>query len=486
MQLTTTDRPLNLVEADVLIVTLTEGATLPPELLSLPEVSDALQHEEISADYGASTILSASGRIAARKVMILGLGDAGELNLRLLRRAAGIGGRAARKSGAKRLAFAVPAVADMAPSLAAQSITEGILHGLYRFPSLKSSQKPSSSVETITLVGADIESGVQYGTAVAEATNLARAINWLPGNHLTPSVLAQKAEAVGRDYGIDVQVYDRRGCEELGLGLLLAVNQGSVEEPRFIVMRYSGNGGQGPWLGLVGKGVTFDTGGISIKPSASMWDMKYDMAGAGAVLGAMQAIARLGLPCDVMAVIGATDNMPDGNAYKPGDVVSGLSGKTVEIRSTDAEGRLVLADGVAYARQQGCDRLITVATLTGASMTALGPIRFGLVTNDPLWEEEVFSAAEEAGELSWRLPHDREYYDLFKSPIADMANLESRGAGVQAGGLFVARHAGGTPLVHMDIASLAWTSATSEYEDQGATGVAVKTLVRTAARFGSR
>lgn len=476
------------VEADLLVVTLTDGAALPKELLHLGAVRDAVEHGEVSAEYGKTVVIHTAGSLAARKVLVLGLGDGAKLNLRRLRQAAAMGARVAQKSGAKRLAFYVPVVAQMAPSVVAQALTEGALHGLYRFQTLKSDERPGTlSVESLVLVGEGIESGVQYGLAVAEATNLARGLGWLPGNYLTPTVLAERAQQLGREAGIEVSVHDRHGCVALGLDLLLAVNQGSTQEPRFIVMRYKGNGGQGPWLGLVGKGVTFDTGGISIKPSANMWDMKYDMAGAGAVLGAMQAIAKLGLPVDVMAVIGATDNMPDGNAYKPGDVVTGLSGKSVEIRSTDAEGRLVLADGVAYARRQGCERLISVATLTGAALGALGPIRFALVANNEEWESEVFAASEEAGELSWPLPHDEEYYDLFKSPIADMANLGSGGgAGVQVGGLFVARHAEGTPLVHMDIAALAWNNGPSEYEEAGATGVAVKSLVRVAARFGAK
>lgn len=479
---------VNQVECDLLVVALANGAALPDELLHLEAVRDAVQHGEVSAEYGKTVVIHTAGGMAARKVLILGIGDEAVLNLRRLRRGAAIGARVGQKSGAQRLAFYVPAIAQMESSVVAQALTEGALHGLYRFQTLKSTEKPRPlSVESLVLVGEGIEPGAQYGLAVAEATNLARALGWLPGNYLTPTVFAERAQQLGQETGIEVSVYDRQGCAELGLGLLLAVNQGSTQEPRFIVMRYKGNGGKGPWLGLVGKGVTFDTGGISIKPTANMWDMKYDMAGAGAVLGAMQAIAKLGLPCDVMAVIGATDNMPDGNAYKPGDVVTGLSGKSVEIRSTDAEGRLVLADGVAYARRQGCERLISVATLTGAANGALGPIRFGLVANDDEWQDEVFAASEEAGERGWPLPNDDEYYDLFNSPIADMANSGTGGsAGVQVGGLFVARHAEGTPLVHMDIAALAWNNATNEYEDAGATGVAVKSLVRVAARFGAK
>jgi leucyl aminopeptidase len=281
-----------------------------------------------------------------------------------------------------------------------------------------------------------------------------------------------------------VEVYDKKGCEELGLGLLLAVNQGSVEEPRFVVMRYKGNGGKGPWLSLVGKGVTFDTGGISIKPTENMWDMKYDMSGAAAVVGAMETIGRLKPQADVLAIIACTDNMPDGGSYKPGDVIVGLSGKTVEIRSTDAEGRLILSDALAYAVKQGASKIITASTLTGAAMMSLGPIRFGMVSNDPVWEEEVFNAAESVGERGWRQPMDEEYDELFASPIADMANSGvARAAGMIVGGRFLLKHVGETPTVHLDIALTAWDGKGGADQDLGATGVAVRTFVAAAERW---
>jgi leucyl aminopeptidase len=411
-----------------------------------------------------------------------------QLDIRKLRKAAGMAVRAARDSlgsGGSTVAIAFPPISGLTAGSSDQFIVEGALHGLHRFKSFKTSEEVKADVATLLVVGSgESQRQVMYGRIVAEATNLARSVNWLPGNHLTAAMLGEKAQEVCREAGVEIEVYDKKGCKELGLGLLLAVNQGSEEEPRFIVMRYKGNGGNGPWLGLVGKGVTFDTGGISIKPSENMWDMKYDMSGAGAVLGAMQAIGKLKPRCDVIAVIAATDNMPDGNAFKPGDVISGLSGKTVEVRSTDAEGRLVLSDGLAYAVKQGASRLITASTLTGAANVALGPIRFGIVANDDAWEDEVLTAATEAGERGWKLPHDEEYYDLFKSPIADMSNSGTgRSAGTVVGGLFLMKHVGDTPCVHMDIASLAWRNAADKYEDVGATGVAVKTFVRAAIRF---
>lgn len=474
------------VEADVLILPRFEGQALTGLGAAIgSEMAQATSSGDFTGQYGQTTLLYTGGRLAARKLLLLGLGKE-PVTPYHVRRVASIAARAADQSGARRIAFLVPAIEQMTEGEVAQFLTEGALHGLHQFQSLKSKPSDRSGAQELLLIGGPgLERGAHRGRTLAEATNLARSVNWLPGNYLTATKLAEAAAQVAEQAGLEIELYDKEGCKQLGLGLLLAVNQGSTEEPRFIVMRYKGNGGNGPWLGLVGKGVTFDTGGISIKPSDNMWDMKYDMCGAGAVLGAMQAIARLRPPCDVMGIIAATDNMPDGSAFKPGDVITGLSGKTVEIRSTDAEGRLVLADGVAYAEQQGCKALITVATLTGATTAALGSIRYGMVANDDAWETEVFTAANEAGERGWRLPHDPEYNEVFASPIADMANL-GRGAGVIIGGMFILGHLNATPCVHLDIAAAAWRNAADGSEAAGATGVGVKTLVRAAERFAAQ
>lgn len=486
MKVEVSGQSLTEITVDVLILPLTEGTAAPAEV---NEALGGLCAQVVGADFrgemGQTALLYTGGRMPARKVLLLGLGKAAKVNNRSLRRAAGIGARKARESGARSIAFAQPSAVDMEAGAAARFMTEGALHGLYRLPDWKSEKKEKPEVEAVYMLGGDeIAAAVEHGRAVAEAVNLARALAWTPGNHLTATKLAERAAEMCRENGIEVEIYDRKGCEELGLGLLLAVNRGSREEPRFIVMRYKGAGGQGPWLGLVGKGLTFDSGGISIKPTEGMWNMKMDMGGAAAVIGAMQAIARLKIKADVMAVIPSTDNMPDGGSYKPGDVIAGLSGKTVEIRSTDAEGRLILADGLAYAAKQGCQKIITASTLTGACNIALGPIRFGMVANDDAWEEEVFQAAEAAGERGWKLPHDEEYYELIKSPIADMINgTKNRAAGTVAGGLFLMRHVGDTPCVHMDIAAVAWKQSGDAYEDEGATGAGTRTFVEAARRF---
>lgn len=482
MDVRVSNQALSQIQADVLVLAQFEGV---PAEQSLTTVVNQVA-EDFTAEFGQTIMVYTGGSIAARKVLLFGLGAEAKLNARKLRRAAGMAARSARESGAKSIAFAVPAFSAIGPAKTAQFMVEGATHGLFRFETFKSDKKAKPQVESLTFVGGpEIEEGVNYGRIVGEATNLTRSINWLPGNHLTAAKLAEIAMDVAGRNGLEIEVYDKKGCEKLGLGLLLAVNQGSTEEPRFIVARYKGNGGKGPWLGIVGKGLTFDTGGISIKPSDNMWDMKYDMSGGGAVVGAMQAVAQLKPKADILFVIPSTDNMPDGNAYKPGDVIVGLSGKSVEVRSTDAEGRLILSDGLAYAKQQGCTHLITASTLTGAVQIALGPIRMGIVANDDTWENAVYEAIDEAGEMGWKLPHDPEYYDLFKSPIADMSNTGvARAAGTVVGGLFLMSHVGDTPCVHLDIASQAWKSSEGDkYEDAGATGVAVKSFVRAAFKF---
>ncbi|HLO02218.1 MAG TPA: leucyl aminopeptidase [Symbiobacteriaceae bacterium] len=479
MQVQAINTALTAYAADVLILLLTEGAPAPAEVANL--VGPAIE-ADFKAGFGKTALVYANNAITARKLLLVGLGKAEKLNLRLLRKAAAIGARAARESGAASIAFVPPTLDGFDADLTAQSLTEGALHGLYRFRSFKSvAAKPQ--VESIAILGASA-AAVARGEAFAAGVNKTRGLAWLPGNHLTATDLANEAAAVCGAHGIEIEIYDKKGCEELGLGLLLAVNQGSVEEPRFVVMRYKGNGGQGPWLGLVGKGVTFDTGGISIKPTEGMWDMKYDMAGAAAVVGAMETIGRLKPKADILAIIGCTDNMPDGGAYKPGDVIVGLSGKTVEIRSTDAEGRLVLGDALAYAVKQGAAKLITASTLTGAAQISLGPIRFGMVSNNETWQQEVYQAADSVGERGWPQPMDEEYDDLFDSPIADMANSGvARAAGMIVGGRFLLKHVSETPTVHLDIAITAWNHKGGAEEDLGATGTAVRTFVAAAERW---
>ena len=315
----------------------------------------------------------------------------------------------------------------------------------------------------------------------AEAANRARDLQNLPANVLTPEALAARAEEIAAAHErVEVEVLDREAIAERRLGGLVAVSQGSVVEPRLITLRYAGGGG-GPRTGLVGKAVTFDSGGISIKPSAGMHEMKMDMSGGAAVLEAVAAIAELGLELDLVAAIPATENMPSGSAIKPGDIITQLNGKTVEVNNTDAEGRLILADALTYCvRELGAERVVDLATLTGAVLIALGSTYAALISNDDEWAEAVRAAAERSGEIAWRLPLHAEYKELTKGTVADLTNAAAkRKAGTIYAGSFLEEFVDGVPWAHLDIAGTAWDTG-REYVGKGASGFGVRLLVRLA------
>ena len=318
---------------------------------------------------------------------------------------------------------------------------------------------------------------VEAARIAAEAENFARELQDLPSNVVTPSYLAGRAKAIADEHSsVTCEVMGRQQIKEKGMGGLVAVSQGTAEEPQLIVLRYQGGGG-GKTLGLVGKGVTFDTGGISIKPAASMHEMKMDMSGAAAVLEAVSAIAKLEVPIDVLAVIPSTENMPSGTAVKPGDIITQLNGKTVEVNNTDAEGRLILADALAYAVELGADRIVDLATLTGAVLIALGSTYAALISNDDAFAAKVESAAERTGELAWRLPLHPEYKELTKGTAADLTNASAkRKAGTIYAGSFLEEFVDGRPWVHLDIAGTAWDVG-REYVGKGPTGFGVRLLV---------
>jgi leucyl aminopeptidase len=319
---------------------------------------------------------------------------------------------------------------------------------------------------------------------VAEGQNLARDLQNLPSNFATPTFLAERAFEIAdelRDAPLEVGAFDRAQIEELGMGAFLAVAKGTYEEPRLIVMRYSG-GGNGPTLGFVGKAVTFDTGGISIKPSAKMQEMKFDMSGGAAVIESIGALAALGVEANVVAVVPATENMPSGRSVKPGDIVTAMNGKTIEVNNTDAEGRLILADALAYAVDQGAERIVDLATLTGAIIVALGSTYSGLFSNDDDWFAQVEAACVETGELGWRLPLHPEYFELTKGQYADLTNAsEQRKASSIYAAEFLRQFVDDKPWVHMDIAGTAW-GGTRNYVGSGASGYGVRTLVELATR----
>jgi leucyl aminopeptidase len=410
-------------------------------------------------------------------VLVVGLGERAELDAEKLRVAAALAAKEAARLEAGSLAWAPPESDD--PEAAAEALVVGTILTAYRFDRFKSGEADEAPrLESLTLLApAELADAAATARVAAEAQNRARDLQLTPANVATPSFLAERAEAIaaGSD-AIDVEVLGRAELERKGMGGLLAISQGGPQEPKLIVLRYSG-GGSGSTVGFVGKGVTFDTGGISLKPGAGMQEMKMDMTGAAAVLEAVAAIAELGLPVDLLAVVPSTENMPSGTAIKPGDIITQYNGKTVEVNNTDAEGRLILADALAYAVELGAKRIVDLATLTGAVEVALGSTYAGLISNDDELAAEVTAAGEESGELLWRLPLHPEYKELMKGTVADLSNLgKKRKAGTITAASFLEEFVGGTPWAHLDIAGTSWDVGRA-YVGNDANGFGVRLLV---------
>lgn len=368
----------------------------------------------------------------------------------------------------------------------AYALTEGLILGAYRRRHYKLEQASYAGLAAVTF---NIEQqtdeveregwiqGIQRGQAFAEATNLARDLTNIPGNLLTPSDLAMAAIEVAERYGLPAEVLDEREIEQKGMGGLTAVGKGSVNPPRMIVIRYQGKEQWDHVIGLVGKGITFDTGGISLKRAPGMEEMISDMGGAAAVLGVMEALGRLRPQINVVMVIPSAENMPSANAFKPGDIITTLSGRTIEVLNTDAEGRVVLGDALTYAREWGAEQIIDLATLTGAVLTTLGDIATGAVTNDETFLQELIAASRDSGENIWQLPVYPEFREMIKSEVADIRNAAGRYGGASTAGLFIGEFAEGLPWIHLDIAGTAFLSKERGVNPKGATGVMVRTLL---------
>ncbi len=421
-----------------------------------------------------------------RRLIAVGLGKRDELDGEKARvAAAAVAGRA-RELSTKALSWAAPAAV-------AGAVVEGTLIKLYEFDRFKTSKDDEddgdgdhNGLSALEIAGPDIdEPAVTAAAVAARAVNRARDLQNLPGNVATPEYLAGRAREIGERYAnLEVQTFGRQDITEMGMGAFASVAQGTYVEPQMIVLRYSG-GSQGPHLGFVGKAVTFDTGGISLKPGAKMSEMKFDMSGGAAVLEAVAAIAELELPVTLTAVVGATENMPGGHAIKPGDIVTAMNGKTIEINNTDAEGRLVLGDILHYAIEQGAERVVNLATLTGAILVALGSTHCGLFSNDDDWCAQVDAACTATGELGWRLPLHRETAKMVKGKYADLDNAPGgRKAGSITAAEFLKEFVGDTPWVHMDIAGTAW-ELNRPYVGNGASGFGVRTLIELARGSGA-
>jgi leucyl aminopeptidase len=415
----------------------------------------------------------------AARLLVIGLGKPADLTARKIRRAAAMAGKRARVVGAVTGAFhlATEALGGIGPALAAQVIVEGLGFGAWHYAEMKRPpEDPKPALESFQILAGDakeeFEKGHRTGAAIAAGQTFTRGLQVLPSNVCTPTYLGQRAEELGKRYGIGVTVMDLAAIRKEGMGGLLCVSQGGPEEPRFIILEYKG--GSGAPVVLVGKGVTFDTGGISIKPAQNMEEMKYDMSGAAAVLGTFEALGRLKPKINVIGLIPSTENMPSGTAIKPGDVVKSHFGKTIEIINTDAEGRLILCDALSWARRYQPSCVLDAATLTGAVVIALGHTASGVLGTDESLITEVQAAGERAGERVWPLPLWDEYRELIKSDIADVKNSGGRPAGTITGAWFLKEFVEGFPWVHLDIAGTAYTEREDATMVKGPTGVMVR------------
>ena len=427
--------------------------------------------------------------LAAQKLLLVGAGKPGKFAVSDLRKIAGSALRFLKTRGAKKLVFL--AREGERGAEAVRAVTEGLILGDFESDKYRS-EKKNREVALVSLagfnggLGANLQEAVEHGRVVAESQNFARDLINEPSNRLTPRMLAEKAEAMAEDVGLGVEILDERRIAELKMGALLGVAQGSVEPPRVIILRYmpSRTPAGGPVLGLVGKAVTFDTGGISIKPSNNMEKMKYDMGGGATMLGAMRALAYLKPRVPVIAVIPSTENMPGGRAQKPGDVQTAMSGKTIEVINTDAEGRLILADGITYAKQLGCTHLIDAATLTGAIEVALANVNVGAFGTPREFLDQFLASAKSAGEKMWPMPIDDEYEEMIKSNIADIRNTGSgKGGGAITAAWFLKEFSEETPWVHLDIASTCWVDEGRPWLAKGPTGVAIRSIVEFAMKM---
>jgi leucyl aminopeptidase len=495
--MTCTAAPLSAVDVDLLIVPWFEGetaATVPGvDGAAGGEVTRALESKEFCGrtfEVFETRVVDASWR--ARRLLVIGAGRREAFGSDVVRKigtAAGLWARQrriVRAAHVLRLAMNEAETAEMA-----QAVAEGLTLAEFDAGSYKTRQDPPAAAPVWTVVvtgegavSTHAQTAVARGRLLGACSNLSRELCNEPANTLTPREFARRATGIAGVSGISIEVLDEEQIAQLGMGLLLGVARGSHEPPRLMVFRYEPpSAPAAPVLGLVGKGITFDTGGISIKPADGMERMKDDMAGGAAVVCAMRAIAMLKAPIRVIGIVPSTENMPGGKAVKPGDILKSAAGKTVEVINTDAEGRLVLGDALWYARQLGATHLVDVATLTGACVVALGKITTGLYGTPDDWVEQVRRVADRAGDRSWQMPIFEEYREQLKSEIADFTNTGGRPAGSITAALFLSEFTGGLPWAHMDIAGTAWAEEAKPYLPKGPTGVAVRTLTELAFSF---
>jgi leucyl aminopeptidase len=493
MKITSSRTSLGEISEDVLIVPVFEGET-PRDSENALAALDHLTRGAVAAvfDDGEMTgkrdrwvLLHTLGQFSTKRLLLYGAGSPEKIDSISVGRLAGAAIRTLiRQRGVRSAAFLV--TRKLESEALVQAIVEGALIGQMSGALYRSKDEPAAEIETLDLVSElpdppDFERAMTAGIAMAEATNLARMLGYEPSNVMTPSELALRARKMAEQEGLGFEGLGEDEMKRLGMGALLAVSRGSQEPARLIVLSYEPGGtGDAPHaselIALVGKGITFDSGGISIKPAAKMEDMKYDMGGGAAVIGAMQVIARLRPNVRVIGLVPASENLPSGRAVKPGDVVRSLSGKTIEVVNTDAEGRLVLADAITYAINRGATCIVDAATLTGACVIALGETRAAVMGTDQQLIDDLVKAGEQCGERLWPMPLDKEYGEIIRSDIADVKNVGDRTAGSITAGFFLKHFAGSVPWAHIDVAGTAWSEKEKPYIAKGATGFGARLM----------
>ena len=478
-------------KCDVLVVNEFEGVKHPGGATGAVdkalggEISKLLASGAIKGKLGSTYPIPTNGKIKANEVICVGLGKSGDFDLDKVRVVTDAAISAAKALKAKKVATIIhgAGIGGLEAKKAAQAVVEGALLGEYKFKGYKTDDdKDNDAIEELIIVDYDpekikeIEPAIETAKAVSESANKAKDLINSPSNIVTPTYLADYAMEMAKEMKIECQVLGKDEIIKKGMDALYSVARGSKQEPKVIVLKYNGGGKE--VYGLVGKGITFDSGGISLKPSLKMFEMKTDMSGGAVAIETMRLIAKLKLKVNIIAVIPATENMPGGNAYKPGDVIGSLSGKTIEVISTDAEGRLVLVDALSYAKELGAKRLIDIATLTGGVTVALGDAAAGVMGTDEDTMKGLLSSAKTTGEKLWRLPLYEEYKEYLKSDTADILNSTDRGgkASSSVGGTFLQKFIGDTPWTHIDIAGVAYFDKGRTYVSTGATGFGVRLL----------
>ncbi len=446
-----------------------------------------IKTEEFKGEIGETALLRfvPKGKVKASRLMLIGVGDKADYSSSDIAAVSGGGTRFLRQRGIK--SFALLPRCESPASEVAQNAMQGFITSQFELDKYKTKDKNDKSVDgfVICVEGArasELKTGLERGQVIGESMNFTRDLANEPPNILHPTEMAKRAQAMAKQTGLKCEILDEAKMEKMGMGSLMSVSHGSGQPAKMIVLTYTpakNTGKKGDLLALVGKGITFDTGGISIKPSEGMDAMKYDMSGGATVIGTMRAVAMLKPTVPVIGVVAAVENMPDGKASRPSDVVTAMNGKTVEILNTDAEGRLILADAVAYAEKQGATRIVDMATLTGAVIIALGDLNTGIMGNDQAFVEEIISCGKEVGEDFWQLPVSKEYSKQIKSDIADIKNIGPRGkAGTIMGAVFIQEFVDKAKWAHLDIAGTAWSDNAKAHQSKGPTAVAIRTLLK--------